>query len=576
MMPREAVQNTDMELVRHNSRQLFGGRAEYHRLIESLRVMLAIISGLLMLDMRPEEQIPLAIVVLAFGSYAGLLLWVAADGSFNVQRRIFYWIDAVWFLMMLSLAGTARTHYFLFLYFPVVFAAWRTGFKESIAIAAFCSLASLVVFFLQQPSLPWRQVLVLPLSLFIVGPLLIALARTEAFAQKSLAFAAEATEDIDPRQAVDSVIPDLLAKMAKHIDAAAALLVVRTSEGDSRAYVWDANDGPFKLSENSVRPLVDQVLSLPADVSAAWSSSRHWWRLKRCIEMGPGGTSSPFLAADRQKLAALSSLVGHDRLMTVPLTCTAIGRARLLFAGESIQINHRFLEMLQFMLDQVSPSVENAWLRDRLASEAADTERAKIGRDLHDVAMQPYIGLKFALEALRRKAGPDNPVAGDLENLEKMVTEELASMREVISGMRGVPGKGGELLSSALRRQAARFSQLFGIQVEVEVEGEMPVNRRMAGELFHIVAEGLSNIRRHTQSRRAWISAGTSDGQLVVSIRNVSDPGSSSKPDFLPRSLSERALELGGFVEVKRDGANTNVIARVPLPVSRRKDSPHE
>lgn len=574
-----AVQSMDMALASNSSRQLnkhLASRAEYSRLIESLRVMLAIIAGLLMLDMRPEEQVPLAIIILAFGSYAGLLLWIAADGTVNVQRRIFYWIDAIWFLLMLSVAGTARTNYFLFLYFPVVFAAWRTGYKESIAMAAFCSLASLAIFFLQQPELPWRQILALPLSLFIVGPLLIALARIEAVTQTSLAFAAEANESINPRQAIDSVIPELLAKMARHIGAAVALLAVRTSEGHCRVYVWDANDGPFQLSEHSVVPLVDQVLSLPVDVSVAWSDSRHWWRLKRCIEMGPGGTVLPLLAADSQKLVALSSLVGYDRLMTVPLTCTAVGQARLIFGGEAIQINRRFLEMLQFMVDQVSPSVENAWLRDRLAAEAADTERARIGRDLHDVAMQPYIGLKFALEAVQRRAGPDNPVAADLDNLAKMVTGELASMREVISGMRGVPGKGGELLSSALRRQATRFSQLFGIQVEVEVEGEMPVSRRMAGELFHIVAEGLSNIRRHTQSRRAWISAGTSGDQLLVSIRNVTDPGLSSTPGFLPRSLSERAIELGGFVEVKREGGNTNVIARVPLPASSQKDNPNE
>jgi signal transduction histidine kinase len=146
-----------------------------------------------------------------------------------------------------------------------------------------------------------------------------------------------------------------------------------------------------------------------------------------------------------------------------------------------------------------------------------------------------------------------------------MVTDELATMREVVSGLRGDPGKGGALLSSAVRRHAARCGQLFGIQVEVEIEQDMPVSRRLAGELFHMVAEGLSNIGRHTQSRWAWVSLNMQGNQLILKIRNKTDDGTNTSQTFTPRSLTERAADLGGSVEIQRGELQTTVTISVPI-----------
>jgi len=542
---------------------------EYRRLIESLRAMLAIIAGLLMLDAHQEIQVPLSIGVLAFSIYAAVLLWEAANGSTSIQHRIFYWLDAAWFLLLLSLAGEARTHYFLFLFFPVFFAAWRVGYRESVAIAAFSGLGSLVVFALRDPDISWTRLLALPLSLFVVGPLFVALARVEAATRKGRAFAAGIVESLDPRRGFDTIIPDLTAQIAGQLGASAALLAIRTFEGRSRVFCWDAEDGSSELSETAASPVAEQALSLAAEVALGSSAARRWWQRDRQIGIGSSGVPLSPVQADRDTLLALADLVGKTRLLSVPLSRPGIGRMRLIVAGESIAVDAQSLEMLLHIVEQVGPSVENAYLRERLATEAADTERARIGRDLHDSAIQPYIGLKFALEAVQRRASAENPVAPDLARLVTMASEELANMREVISGLRGTPGKGGALLSSAVRRQASRFGQLFGIQVEVEVEGDMPVSRRIAGELFHIVAEGLSNIRRHTQARRAWISLSSNDGSLVLAIRNANDAQTPVAPLFTPVSLTERAAALGGSAVLDRDESSTTVTVRVPIPTSK-------
>ena len=544
----------------------------YRRLLESLRVVLAIIAGLLLLDAHSQaSRESLSLAILAFSVYSMILLWQVVNGSSFAQGRIFHWLDAGWFLLLIGLAGEARTHYLPFLLFPVFFAAWRTGYHESIAIAGLSSIASVVVLALHEPDISWPRLLAFPSSLFVVAPLFVALSRVEAAAWKSQAFATSLVEEVDPRRGFDDLVPVLTARIAVELRASVAILALRTFEGRCRVFCWEDGEGSSERSEMAAVPMAEQILSLPDDLALGWSDVQRWWRRGRLIGHWSSGALLSPGQVDRATLMALVGLVGQPRLISVARCVPGIGHMRLVFAGESIDVDARSLEVLTQLVDQIGPSVENAYLRERLAAEVADTERARIGRDLHDSALQPYIGLKFGLEAVQRRAGPDNPVAPDLACLVERASEELATMREVISGLRGAPGNGGALLSNAVRRQAARFGQLFGIEVEVAVEGEMPVGRRIAGELFHIVAEGLSNIRQHSQARRAWISLRAEEGLLVLDMRNENDPEAPPPVDFTPISLTERAAALGGSVELARDASATTVTVRVPT-LARKAD----
>lgn len=566
------LQANSKQSVKSGANEMNPRATEYRRLIESLRVMLGIIAGLLMLDTPARVQGNLSLGVIAFSAYAAILLWKAANGASVTHHRIFYWLDACWFLMLLFLAGEARTHYFLFLYFPVFFAAWRTGYRESVAIAVFSGLAALVLIQLSDPGIPWARLLTLPLSLLFVGPIFVALARDEATAQMSQVIAATIVDALESRRDIDSIIPDLIPRIATHMGASSAILALRTFEARNRVFCWEAENGSSELSETAAASVADQVLSLAPEVAHGWSRKQRWWRHDRRISIGSSGQPLNPTQSDRAALTALLDLVGRARLFSAPLAIPGIGRLQLLLAGDSIDVSVQSLTMLVAIVEKIGPSIENAFLRERLATEAVETERARIGRDLHDSAIQPYIGLKFGLEAVQHRAGPDNPVSADLASLVEMATEELTTMRDVISGLRGSPGSGGALLSSAVRRQAARFGQLFGMQVEVEVQGEMPVSRRIAGELFHIVAEGLSNIRRHTQARRAWISLTTAGGLLILSIRNEKDPQAPDVPDFVPISLSERAAALGGSVKLDRDSSYTSVTVSVPISGRKKRE----
>jgi signal transduction histidine kinase len=153
------------------------------------------------------------------------------------------------------------------------------------------------------------------------------------------------------------------------------------------------------------------------------------------------------------------------------------------------------------------PTIDNIRLVDRLASDAAEAERRRIARDLHDSVIQPYIGLQMALVAIQKKlATHREAVPEDVERLLALTNAGIADLRHYMGELRenGAHDSGllpGGLLS-AVQRFTKKFAEATGIVVHVEAETALPVYDRLAAEVFRMVAEGLSNVRRHTCSPR--------------------------------------------------------------------------
>jgi signal transduction histidine kinase len=113
--------------------------------------------------------------------------------------------------------------------------------------------------------------------------------------------------------------------------------------------------------------------------------------------------------------------------------------------------------------------------------------------------------------------------------------------------------------------QAKKFAEFYGIDAQVIADGDIPVSAPLQNEIMHIVREGLSNIRRHTSAQRATISLRKAQGQLLVELINDRARQASTR-SFFPRSIGERAKELGGRVSVQhRSGQRTVVAVELPL-----------
>jgi signal transduction histidine kinase len=221
---------------------------------------------------------------------------------------------------------------------------------------------------------------------------------------------------------------------------------------------------------------------------------------------------------------------------------------------------------LSLALEHILPVIEHLQLLEKLASDAARDERRRIALDLHDAVLQPFIGLRLGLTALSEKLAAGNQgIAADVRRLLEMSSDGIEQLRDNVLALRKTTVR-GETLLPAIRRVAERFSALTGIDVEVSENGAIQVSDRVAGETLQMIAEGLSNVRRHTAATRARVGVTSDAGRFVVRIENDGSERDSFA-SFQPRSIGERASALGGDVRVERR-AGGGAIVEIEVPVA--------
>jgi signal transduction histidine kinase len=217
------------------------------------------------------------------------------------------------------------------------------------------------------------------------------------------------------------------------------------------------------------------------------------------------------------------------------------------------------------VINHFTPVIENIRLVDRLASDAAEVERQRIAHDIHDSVIQPYIGLQIGLTAIDQKiAEGDTNVRGDIKQLVDQIGKVVADLRSYMRGLKHT-GERESILLPSVRRFVETFTETTGIAVDVEAANDIRINDRLAAEVFQMVAEGLSNIRRHTHAMQATIAFAHRDNTMVLRIEDAGVNGSTPTP-FTPRSIHERAAALGGWVHVDpRDDGGSAVVVEIPL-----------
>ena len=168
---------------------------------------------------------------------------------------------------------------------------------------------------------------------------------------------------------------------------------------------------------------------------------------------------------------------------------------------------------------------------------------------------------------MARQAGNDNPVSHHIEQLVRLTTDELQILRDVISGLRsgGDPTQSGSASLAALQRQALRFQSLYGLKVNIFAPQASRLRGSAAKAVLHMVNEALTNVRRHTSATAVTVLLDVNATDVLLRLRNDHGLGEGPPPDFLPLSLTERANEFGGSVEVRHGLDFTEVAITLPL-----------
>ena len=207
-------------------------------------------------------------------------------------------------------------------------------------------------------------------------------------------------------------------------------------------------------------------------------------------------------------------------------------------------------------------SVEAQRLRDSVAG--AESERGRWARELHDETLQGLGGLRILISAARRH--DDAYVAREtFDELVTRIDAEIEGLRSLIRELR--PAALDELgPGPAIEELAERVAARNGL----EVKASLNFAGRQAAEVettsYRIIQEALTNAIKHAGATSVQIDVTEADGVLNL---KVIDDGAGFDPSA-PRSgfgltgMHERALLLGGDVEVTSTADGTCVSARLP------------
>jgi signal transduction histidine kinase len=415
----------------------------------------------------------------------------------------------------------------------------------------------------------FRHAAVGPAALVVLGYLTASFGGFEITLKRRLALLKDVSRLANPRFGVDRTIGLVVERLRAFYDADACLLVMAEPGGGYRLRRADRQD-PEKAVRAEMLPdeLGRMLLALPNHHAVIYGGKRQDWQ---CWHPGVNvetidlerGTRIP---TDKESLEALAAIFEATAFITVPWCHPSMAHSRLYITARRRRVfDPSDVDFLLQVSEQTMPCLHNIKLVDQLASNAAEAERQRIALDLHDGVIQPYIGLQIGLAAIRQKlAWGDADVKHEIDRLLELTKDEIMQLRSMVQSLKHGGEAVGELLPS-LRRFACKFADATGIQVHIEATHQLLVNDRLASEVFHLVTEGLSNVRRHTQAETVEIRLAQEQGYLRVHIANDNPKGKAFVP-FMPRSITARGTALGGRVHVEsRNHSGTIVMIEIPL-----------
>lgn len=252
--------------------------------------------------------------------------------------------------------------------------------------------------------------------------------------------------------------------------------------------------------------------------------------------------------------ALVAALVGLVLVFTAPWVTRGLGR------------------LSWGMAEGLLGGSETEALRQRVASveasradvvDAAEAERRRIERDLHDGAQQRLVALAMSLGLAKEKMDSDPEAAKALvDEAHREAKNALVELRDLARGLHP-PVLTDRGLHAAVAGLASR--------APVPVDVDLRVGRRsppsIEGIAYFVISESLTNVARHSGARRARVLVVDEGSRLTVEVSDDGIGGASLDRGTGLRGLADRVRAVdGAFVVTSPPGGPTTIRAELPLP----------
>jgi signal transduction histidine kinase len=197
----------------------------------------------------------------------------------------------------------------------------------------------------------------------------------------------------------------------------------------------------------------------------------------------------------------------------------------------------------------------------RRAMDAAEAERRRIERDLHDGAQQRLVALAMTLGRAKSRYGrePEN-IGPLLDEAHHEAKQAVAELRDLTRGIHP-PVLADRGLDAALSALAARAP------VPVTVTVEMPVRPSQTVEAiaYFVVAEALTNVAKHADAHRASVHVRRVGDTLRVIVADDGRGGADTAGGSGLRGLADRVSGIDGRLDVASPpGGPTTLTVELP------------
>jgi signal transduction histidine kinase len=237
------------------------------------------------------------------------------------------------------------------------------------------------------------------------------------------------------------------------------------------------------------------------------------------------------------------------------------------FTGEDEQLLRTFAASAANAV-AIRRSVEADRLRSAIA--AADAERRRWARELHDQTLQALGGLRVLLAApLRRRDPAANEQAMrqavedldvEIENLRAIITDLRPSLLDDLGLLPAI-----KALVDRRREGGLDIESALGLpDPERGGEGLAP---ELETTVYRLVQEALTNVVKHARASTVRVSVGLAGGEVVVEVQDDGvgfEPGAQTA-GFGLAGMNERVYLAGGTLELTSDPTGSLMRARLPV-----------
>lgn len=501
-------------------------------------------------------------------AYTALLCFYSDNMLKIVPSVLLHWIDLVFYAVTIYFSGGLDSPLFSFFFIAILVASIRYGFKEGFKVTYACFFLSVLIYFFPLTPVPQSTIyraLMYTSLLLVLGCFISIWGRFFVQQTRKLKLFGEMITIPNQRTSEEQQMCDSLELIREFYEADACITVMKMPEGNYVIFkVMIDQDKPMLLGQPLDNGIAAHLLAIPYQLTICYANDTEWY-LPTLPQDRPPAAESTNIKTNFGE--AISQLLEVDSFASTPLHLHGqhIGRIYLTNCKEPLDFSS--MAFLQQLANQITPRIDNIHLLDKIATAATSAMRQKISIDLHDSTIQPYIGLKIGLQALRRKIPDGDTVATELDELVSMATESISELRQYVGGLKECLD---QPLMPAIIELAKKYQLRHGVEVAVYANQDLKVSDSLATEIYQLVCEGLSNIHRHTMAKQAAINFYYQQDQIVIEVINQAD-SSQGFTYFKPRSMTERVTQLGGTVSVnhhpgdKTAEAKTIVTAEIPL-----------